>query len=133
MGPICFDFGFGPFRWVCLSGEIDDLRTTDRIAGEVLKVTYETALEEIKGQLSDNILWIQQAEQNLPIVGSKSRTLYADAQGRIKIALALNELIRSGEINGHIVLGRDHHNVSGTDSSYRETTNIYDGSPPYYT
>jgi urocanate hydratase len=128
MGPICFDYGFGPFRWVCLSGDVDDLRTTDRIAGDVLKAIYDTAPDEIKGQLSDNILWIEQAEQNLPIVGSKSRILYADAEGRIKIALAFNKAIRSGEIKGPIVLGRDHHDVSGTDSPYRETSNIYDGS-----
>ena len=128
LGPMCFDYGFGPFRWVCLSGEKSDLDTTDAIAAEVLKSIYRDAPAEIKGQLYDNILWIDHADENIPIVGSKSRILYADAEGRIKIALAFNEAITKGIIKGPIVLGRDHHDVSGTDSPYRETSNIYDGS-----
>jgi urocanate hydratase len=128
LGPMCFDYGFGPFRWVCLSGEKSDLDITDRIAGDVLKQIYRDAPEEIRGQLNDNILWIDHADENIPIVGSKSRILYADAEGRIKIALAFNEAIANGIIKGPIVLGRDHHDVSGTDSPFRETSNIYDGS-----
>ncbi len=128
MGPMCFDFGFGPFRWVCTSGSKEDLDTTDRIAGEVLKKMLEEAPEEIQGQLKDNIRWIESADENIPVVGSKSRILYADAEGRIKIAKAFNDAIANGELKGPVVLGRDHHDVSGTDSPYRETANIYDGS-----
>ncbi|MBK8625859.1 MAG: urocanate hydratase [Saprospiraceae bacterium] len=128
LGPLCFDYGFGPFRWVCLSGKTSDLYKTDKIATKVLLKMYKNAPNEIKGQLNDNIIWIQNAKTNLPIVGSKSRILYADAEGRIKIALAFNKAIKKGLISGPIVLGRDHHDVSGTDSPYRETSNIYDGS-----
>lgn len=128
MGPMCFDYGFGPFRWVCLSGKTSDLYKTDKIAAKVLIKLYKKAPEEIRGQLNDNIIWIESARKNLPIVGSKSRILYADAEGRIEIALAFNKAIKDGVIKGPIVLGRDHHDVSGTDSPYRETSNIYDGS-----
>lgn len=128
MGPMCFDFGFGPFRWVCTSGLVEDLLATDDIAAEVLEKLYTTADEEIKHQLADNILWIKNARTNLPIVGSKSRILYADAEGRIQIALAFNKAIAEGKLKGPVVLGRDHHDVSGTDSPFRETSNIYDGS-----
>lgn len=128
MGPMCFDYGFGPFRWVCTSGEKSDLDLTDQIALDVMKSLYANAPDSIRGQLNDNIIWIEQADQNIPIVGSKSRILYADAEGRIKIASAFNQAIKSGQIKGPIVLGRDHHDVSGTDSPYRETSNIYDGS-----
>ena len=128
MGPMCFDYGFGPFRWVCCSGLKSDLDKTDAIAARVLKEILLDAPEEIQGQLQDNIRWIEAADVNLPIVGSKSRILYADADGRIKIAQAYNEAIESGELAGPVVLGRDHHDVSGTDSPYRETSNIYDGS-----
>ncbi len=128
MGPLCFDYGFGPYRWVCCSGTEKDLYETDKIAEEVLLGLYEIADEEIKPQLRDNIKWIQNARIDIPIVGSKSRILYADAVGRVEIALAMNAAIRSGRISAPIVLGRDHHDVSGTDSPYRETANIYDGS-----
>jgi urocanate hydratase len=128
LGPMCFDYGFGPFRWVCCSGDPDDLRTTDRIAQEVLEALRKDAPEEIATQLDDNITWIRQAEQNQMVVGSQARILYADAEGRVKIAAAFNEAIRSGDLKGPVVLGRDHHDVSGTDSPYRETSNIYDGS-----
>ena len=128
MGPMCFDYGFGPFRWVCTSGLKEDLDTTDKIAAEVLKEMLLTAPEEIQSQLRDNILWIEDADQNIPIVGSKSRILYADADGRINIAKAFNDAIKSGKLKGPVVLGRDHHDVSGTDSPFRETANIYDGS-----
>jgi urocanate hydratase len=128
MGPMCFDYGFGPFRWVCCSGVEEDLYTTDRIAAEVLKEIYEVADDEIKGQLRDNIRWIEAAKEQIPIVGSKSRILYADAEGRMKLAQAFNEAISNGQLKGPVVLGRDHHDVSGTDSPYRETSNIYDGS-----
>ncbi len=127
MGPMCFDFGFGPFRWVCTSGKSEDLDATDRIAQQVLEEIRETAPEEIHGQLDDNIAWIKQAKQNKLVVGSQARILYADAVGRIKIAEAFNTAIQEGKI-GPVVLGRDHHDVSGTDSPYRETSNIYDGS-----
>ncbi len=127
MGPMCFDYGFGPFRWVCTSGKPEDLRKTDAIACKVLKEIQAKAPEEIQQQLADNIQWIQQAEQNKLVVGSQARILYADAEGRIKIAKAFNKAIKKGEI-GPVVLGRDHHDVSGTDSPYRETSNIYDGS-----
>ncbi|MGE0772081.1 MAG: urocanate hydratase [Cyclobacteriaceae bacterium] len=127
MGPMCFDFGFGPFRWVCLSGRQEDLDCTDQIAAAVLQEIRKSAPPEIHGQLDDNIAWIRAASANRMVVGSKARILYADAEGRIKIAQAFNEAIRSGEI-GTVVLGRDHHDVSGTDSPFRETSNIYDGS-----
>ena len=128
MGPWCFDYGFGPFRWVCTSGEVKDLQMTDKIAGDVLESMAENANEDIKNQLNDNIKWIREAEENLPIVGSKSRILYADAIGRIKIAEAFHDAVKTGVLAGPIVLGRDHHDVSGTDSPFRETANIYDGS-----
>lgn len=128
LGPMCFDYGFGPFRWVCTSGDPADLERTDQIAAEVMKTIKETAPEEIQQQMQDNIKWIEDAQQNKLVVGSQARILYADAEGRIKIATAFNNAIASGEINGPIVLGRDHHDVSGTDSPYRETSNIYDGS-----
>ena len=128
MGPLCFDYGFGPFRWVCCSAEQADLDKTDAIAAKILAEMLAEAPEEIKGQLRDNLLWIQTAKQNIPVVGSKSRILYADAEGRMRIAKALNDAIAAGALAGPIVLGRDHHDVSGTDSPYRETANIYDGS-----
>jgi urocanate hydratase len=128
MGPMCFDWGFGPFRWVCASGKTEDLATTDRLAEEVLKRLLEKAPEEIKGQLRDNIEWISKAGEQIPQVGSQSRILYADAQGRIALAKAFNQAISKGELKGPVVLGRDHHDVSGTDSPFRETANIYDGS-----
>ena len=120
MGPMCFDYGFGPFRWVCTSGEKTDLDLTDHIALDVMNTLIKDAPDSIKGQLNDNIIWIEQADKNIPIVGSKSRILYADAEGRIKIAMAFNQALQKGEIKGPIVLGRDHHDVSGTDSPYRE-------------
>lgn len=128
MGPMCFDFGFGPFRWVCTSHLLEDLQKSDAIATRVLKELRASAPADITDQLDDNILWIEEAEENIPIVGSMSRILYADARGRIEIARAFNRAIASGEISAPIVLGRDHHDVSGTDSPYRETANIYDGS-----
>ncbi len=127
MGPMCFDYGFGPFRWVCTSGKQEDLDYTDQLAAEVLEKIYETASAEIQSQLTDNINWIRAAKQNKLVVGSKARILYADAEGRTKIAEAFNEAIKNKKI-GPVVLGRDHHDVSGTDSPYRETSNIYDGS-----
>lgn len=128
MGPLCFDYGFGPFRWVCTSGDPQDLATTDAIALEVMRAMYEEAPEEIKPQLRDNILWIEHAQENHLVVGSQARILYADAEGRMRIAAAFNRAIREGRIKAPIVLGRDHHDVSGTDSPFRETSNIYDGS-----
>ena len=128
MGPLFFDYGFGPFRWVCTPGNPDDLAVTDRLATEVLETIRLTAPVEIKGQLDDNIHWIKEAGRNNLVVGSQARILYADAEGRAKIALAFNEAIRRGEISRPVVLGRDHHDVSGTDSPFRETSNIYDGS-----
>ena len=128
MGQMFFDYGFGPFRWVCTSGKPEDLATTDRIAAEVLEEIKLTAPEEIKGQMEDNIHWIKEAGRNHLVVGSQARILYADAEGRTKIALAFNEAIQRGEISRPVVLGRDHHDVSGTDSPFRETSNIYDGS-----
>ncbi len=128
MGPQFFDYGFGPFRWVCTSGNPEDLAKTDKIAGDVLRELYATATEDIKGQLNDNITWIDGAQQNHLVVGSQARILYADCMGRTRIAEAFNRAIKSGEISAPIVLGRDHHDVSGTDSPYRETSNIYDGS-----
>jgi urocanate hydratase len=127
MGPMCFDFGFGPFRWVCTSGKQEDLDRTDAIAKAVLTKMKVNAPREIQSQLADNIRWIEQAKENNLVVGSKARILYADALGRMEIAKAFNESIRKKEI-GPIVLGRDHHDVSGTDSPFRETSNIYDGS-----
>ena len=128
LGPMCFDYGFGPFRWVCSSGNPEDLSKTDRIALAVMKRIQQTAPAEIKQQMEDNIKWITEAEQNKLVVGSQARILYADAEGRAKIAEAFNEAIASGELSAPIILGRDHHDVSGTDSPYRETSNIYDGS-----
>lgn len=127
MGPMCFDYGFGPFRWVCTSGKAEDLAKTDQLALKVMEQLRDEAPEEIKQQLSDNIRWISSAEENNLVVGSQARILYADAEGRAKIAKAFNEVIALKEI-GPVVLGRDHHDVSGTDSPYRETSNIYDGS-----
>jgi urocanate hydratase len=128
MGPKFFDYGFGPFRWVCASNDPDELEVTDCIALEILEEMAETAPEEIQGQLQDNIHWIREAGKNNLVVGSQARILYADAEGRIKIARAFNRAIREGRISQPVVLGRDHHDVSGTDSPYRETSNIYDGS-----
>ena len=127
LGPMCFDYGFGPFRWVCASGKSEDLDKTDAIAAKILEEIKQTAPEEIQQQMQDNITWIKEAKQNKLVVGSQARILYADAEGRTKIALAFNKAIAAGEI-GPVVLGRDHHDVSGTDSPYRETSNIYDGS-----
>jgi urocanate hydratase len=128
MGPLYFDYGFGPFRWVCTSGSPADLALTDLIAAEVLENLAATAPEEIQRQMTDNIHWIREAGKNKLVVGSQARILYADANGRIALASAFNEAIRQGKISAPIVLGRDHHDVSGTDSPYRETSNIYDGS-----
>ena len=133
MGPMCFDYGFGPFRWVCTSGKKEDLDKTDALAAEILRGCLEEALDKnydahVLNQLKDNLLWIETADKNIPIVGSKARILYADAEGRIAIATAFNKAISDGEISAPIVLGRDHHDVSGTDSPFRETSNIYDGS-----
>ena len=128
MGPMCFDYGFGPFRWVCTSGEPDDLALTDAIACEVLEEMMKESPEEIKTQMRDNIQWIRGAEENNLVVGSQARILYADSEGRIKIAKAFNDAVASGALKSPVVLGRDHHDVSGTDSPYRETSNIYDGS-----
>lgn len=128
MGPMFFDYGFGPFRWVCTSGKEEDLATTDRLAAEVLEKIMKTAPKEIQGQMADNIHWIREAGRNKLVVGSQARILYADCEGRTKIALAFNDAIRRGELSAPVVLGRDHHDVSGTDSPFRETSNIYDGS-----
>ena len=128
MGPMCFDYGFGPFRWVCTSADPEDLKKTDAIATQVLTELSKNAPDEIQQQMQDNITWIKGAQENRLVVGSQARILYADAQGRIKIAEAFNEAIKNGEISAPIVLGRDHHDVSGTDSPFRETSNIYDGS-----
>ena len=128
LGPMCFDYGFGPFRWVCTSGKAEDLSKTDQIAAKILMAIKKDAPEEIQQQLQDNITWIKEAEQNNLVVGSKARILYADAEGRLKIAEAFNEAIKNGKLTAPVVLGRDHHDVSGTDSPYRETSNIYDGS-----
>ncbi|MDM1040750.1 MULTISPECIES: urocanate hydratase [Empedobacter] len=127
MGPMCFDFGFGPFRWVCTSGKPEDLQRTDEIACQVLEEIMQHSPNEIQQQMQDNITWIKGAQENKLVVGSQARILYADAEGRIKIAKAFNDAIAKGEI-GAVVLGRDHHDVSGTDSPFRETSNIYDGS-----
>ncbi len=128
LGPMCFDYGFGPFRWVCTSCDPKDLETTDNLALEVLQQMYKDAPVEIKQQLSDNILWIKDAMKNNLVVGSQARILYADAEARVKIAQAFNTAIHEGKLSAPVVLGRDHHDVSGTDSPYRETSNIYDGS-----
>ncbi|MBR9756636.1 MAG: urocanate hydratase [Algicola sp.] len=127
MGPMCFDYGFGPFRWVCTSGKPEDLKKTDDIACQVLEDIMKNSPKEIQQQMADNIQWIKGAQENKLVVGSQARILYADAEGRMKIAKAFNDAIKRGEI-GYVVLGRDHHDVSGTDSPYRETSNIYDGS-----
>lgn len=127
MGPMCFDFGFGPFRWVCTSGKSEDLQKTDEIACKILEELMKNSPAEIQQQMQDNITWIKGAQENNLVVGSQARILYADAEGRMKIAEAFNKAIKNGEI-GEVVLGRDHHDVSGTDSPYRETSNIYDGS-----
>lgn len=127
MGPMCFDYGFGPFRWVCTSGKPEDLQKTDDIACQILEKIQQNSPEEIQQQMKDNIQWIKGARENKLVVGSQARILYADAEGRMKIAKAFNKAIKNGEI-GPVVLGRDHHDVSGTDSPYRETSNIYDGS-----
>ncbi len=128
MGPMFFDYGFGPFRWVCTSGDPKDLETTDRLAAQVLEEIRKDAPEDIQGQMDDNIHWIKEAGPNHLVVGSQARILYADAEGRTKIALAFNDAIRNGQLSAPVVLGRDHHDVSGTDSPFRETSNIYDGS-----
>ena len=128
MGPLCFDFGFGPFRWVCTSGKPEDLETTDRIAGDVMEKLASIAPKETRQQYLDNLTWIRQAGANKMVVGSQARILYSDAEGRRAIAAAFNEAIKRGEISAPVVLGRDHHDVSGTDSPYRETSNIFDGS-----
>jgi urocanate hydratase len=127
MGPMCFDFGFGPFRWVCASGKSEDLERTDEIACDILEEIMKNSPNEIQQQMADNIQWIKGAQENKLVVGSQARILYADAEGRMKIAEAFNEAISKGII-GDVILGRDHHDVSGTDSPYRETSNIYDGS-----
>ena len=128
MGPMCFDYGFGPFRWVCTSGDPEDLAATDRIAAEVLEAMARDCEPEIRGQLLDNLRWIREADEHRMVVGSQARILYSDEQGRMKIALAFNDAISRGEIRGPVVLGRDHHDVSGTDSPFRETANVRDGS-----
>jgi urocanate hydratase len=128
LGPLCFDYGFGPFRWVCTSGDPKDLRKTDAIALRVMEGIKANAPREIEQQMQDNITWIREAENNKLVVGSQARILYADSEGRTAIALAFNEAIKKSEISAPVVLGRDHHDVSGTDSPFRETSNIYDGS-----
>ena len=128
MGPMCFDYGFGPFRWVCTSGSDEDLRISDKIASEILSLLADGCKPEISTQYQDNIRWIEEAENHDLVVGSKARILYADEQGRLQIALAFNRAIKEGKISAPIVLGRDHHDVGGTDSPYRETANIRDGS-----
>jgi len=128
LGPMCFDYGFGPFRWVCSSGDASDLAVTDAIAAEVLEEIRKSSPPEIQQQMEDNIRWIKAASANKMVVGSQARILYADAEGRIKIAQAFNKAIQEGKISASVILGRDHHDVSGTDSPFRETSNIYDGS-----
>ena len=122
MGPMCFDYGFGPFRWVCGSGDAADLDKTDAIACEVLEGLMLEAPSEIQQQMADNVQWIRGAKANKLVVGSQARILYADAEGRMRIAKAFNQAIASGELSGPVILGRDHHDVSGTDSPYRETS-----------
>jgi urocanate hydratase len=128
MGPLFFDYGFGPYRWVCTSSDPSDLEETDKIAAEVLEEMLPEVPDQIRTQLEDNIMWIRQAGSNDLVVGSQARILYADSEGRIRIAAAFNKAIRDGRISAPIVLGRDHHDVSGTDSPFRETSDIYDGS-----
>ena len=128
MGPMCFDYGFGPFRWVCCSNNPADLEITDRIALETLTEIMKRSPARISQQLADNIHWIKEAAKNNLVVGSQARILYADAEGRIEIAAAFNKAISEGRISAPVVIGRDHHDVSGTDSPFRETSNIYDGS-----
>ena len=128
MGPLCFDYGFGPFRWICCSNNANDLAITDRIAADTLEKQIQKSPGEIRQQMADNIQWIKAAEKNRLVVGSQARILYADAEGRVAIAEAFNKAIRAGEISAPVVIGRDHHDVSGTDSPFRETSNIYDGS-----
>ena len=128
MGPMCFDFGFGPFRWVCTSSKPEDLATTDKIAAEIIENMLKNSPNEIKQQISDNLLWVKTAAENKLVVGSQARILYADCEGRTRIAEAFNKAVKEGRISAPVVLGRDHHDVSGTDSPYRETANIYDGS-----
>lgn len=128
MGPMCFDYGFGPFRWVCTSGKPEDLDLTDHIAMDVLEEIAKNSPKEIQQQMRDNIQWIQGANENHLVVGSQARILYADCEGRTKIALAFNKAVKEGRLSAPVVLGRDHHDVSGTDSPFRETSNIYDGS-----
>jgi urocanate hydratase len=128
MGPMCFDYGFGPFRWICTSGDPNELAITDKIAEDVLTDIYKTAPKEIKQQLSDNLIWIKNAQKNKLVVGSQARILYADCEGRIRIAKAFNKAIKDGILKYPVIIGRDHHDVSGTDSPFRETSNIYDGS-----
>lgn len=128
MGPMCFDYGFGPFRWVCASGDAQDLALTDQLAAEVLEQLLEEAPEDIRQQTADNLHWIRHAEEHQLVVGSQARILYADSEGRMRIAAAFNKAIKDGQLKGPVILGRDHHDVSGTDSPYRETSNIYDGS-----
>jgi urocanate hydratase len=128
MGPMCFDYGFGPFRWVCCSGDPADLDLTDNLAAEVLERLMADAPADIQQQMQDNVRWIREAKANKLVVGSQARILYADARGRAEIASAFNDAIKDGRLKGPVVLGRDHHDVSGTDSPYRETSNIYDGS-----
>jgi len=128
MGPLCFDYGFGPFRWVCTSGKHEDLAKTDQIAAEVMEDLLKDAPNEISQQIADNLHWIKEAEANQLVVGSQARILYADAEGRMRIAEAFNKAVKNRVLSAPVVLGRDHHDVSGTDSPYRETSNIYDGS-----
>ena len=128
MGPLCFDYGFGPYRWVCTSGLPEDLAQTDAIAASVLRRMRESATDDVRQQINDNLRWIEQAGDNQLVVGSQARILYADDVGRREIALAMNQAIADGTLKGPVVLGRDHHDVSGTDSPYRETANIRDGS-----
>lgn len=128
MGPLFFDFGFGPFRWVCASNDPKDLEITDQLATDVLQEMLSEASDDIRMQMEDNLHWIREAGSNKMVVGAQARILYANADGRIRIAQAFNEAIRTGKVSGPIILGRDHHDVSGTDSPYRETSNIYDGS-----
>ncbi|MFZ4260810.1 urocanate hydratase [Sphingobacterium sp. HJSM2_6] len=128
LGPMCFDYGFGPFRWVCTSGDPEDLKVTDQIALTILQELHQNSSDHIKQQMADNIRWIEEADKNKLVVGSQARILYADALGRMKIAEGFNDAIRNGLLKAPVVLGRDHHDVSGTDSPYRETSNIYDGS-----